>query len=209
MTMQALANVARQYFYTQDGELSAPGVAAIGSVLTAIGGGTVFLAEQVWSRCCGSEKPSSVKAKNSSSSKAGRQLKARDVKKNSNSDGCITRLYKSCLGLSFACCSKKPKSKRDESSDDEEVYHTPRGQPPEDEDDKVFEVKEPLAKGPSALELDDQIIFERLNKVSARLDALNTRAKGPSASELDDQIIFERLKKVSAKLDALNTRIGK
>jgi hypothetical protein len=175
MTMQALANVARQYFYTQDGELSAPGVAAIGSVLTAIGGGTVFLAEQVWSRCCGSEKPSSVKAKNSSSSKAGRQLKARDVKKNSNSDGCITRLYKSCLGLSFACCSKKPKSKRDESSDDEEVYHTPRGQPPEDEDDKVFEVKEHSSPGPSMLELERQRVLKKMLERSLRIQKLKSK----------------------------------
>ncbi len=42
MTMDVLANIAKQYFYSPDGELSPAGVAAVGSVLTAIGGGTVF-----------------------------------------------------------------------------------------------------------------------------------------------------------------------
>ncbi len=60
MTMDVLANIAKQYFYSPDGELSPAGVAAVGSVLTAIGGGTVFLTKQLWSFCCGSEKPSSI-----------------------------------------------------------------------------------------------------------------------------------------------------
>jgi hypothetical protein len=60
------------------------------------------------------------------------------------------------------------------NSDDEEVYHTPRDQPCEDEDDKVFELKEHSSPGPSMLELERQRILREMMETSLRIEKLKS-----------------------------------